>query len=163
MFKFKQKTGVTDDDGTKEVEIMVPLKYLSNFWRTIKMPLINCEINLILAWSGKYVLSKDTKTKTFAITDTKLYVPVITLSTQDNAKLLEQIKSGFKRPINWKKYQPKVSPERLNQYLDFLIDPSFQGVNRLFVLLFEIRKIEQYTQYYLPLVEIKGYNVMIDR
>ena len=74
---------------------------------------------------------------TFSITDTKLYVPVVTLSTQDNIKLLEQLKSGFKRTINWNKYQPKVSTERINQYLDFLIEPSFQGVNRLFVLPFE--------------------------
>ena len=77
---------------------MVPLKYLSNFWRTLEMPLINCEINLNLTWSEKCVLSNDTKATTFAITDTKLYVPV-------NAKLLEQLKSGFKRTINWNKYQ----------------------------------------------------------
>ena len=73
----------------------------------------------------------------FPITDTKLYVPVLTLSTQDNAKLLEQLKSGFKRTINWNNYQTKISTKRQNQYLDFLIDPSFQGVNRLFVLSFE--------------------------
>ena len=71
---------------------MVPLKYLSNFWRTLEMPVINCEINLILTWSDKCVLSNDTKATTFAITDTKLYVPVVILSTQDNAKLLEQLK-----------------------------------------------------------------------
>ena len=72
----------------------------------------------------------------FAITDTKLYVPVVTLSTQNNAKLLEQLKSGFKRTINWNKYQSKISTEAQNQYLDFLINPSFQRVNRLFVLPF---------------------------
>ena len=87
------------------------------------MPLIDCEINLNLTWSDKCVLPNDTKTTTFATTDTKLYVPVVTLSTQDNAKLLEQLRSGFKRTINWNKYQPKVSPERRNQYLNFLIDP----------------------------------------
>ena len=89
-FKFKQKiTGVTDDDGTKNVEIMVPLKYLSNFWKTLEMSLINWGINLILTWSDKCVLFNVTKATTFAITDTKLFVPVVTLSTQDNAKLLE--------------------------------------------------------------------------
>ena len=108
------------------------------------MPLINCEINLILTWSDKCVLSNDTKATTFAKTDTKLYVRVVTLSTQDNAKLLEQLKSGFKRTINWNKYQRKVWPERQNQYLDFSIDSSFPGVNRLFVL--SLRTIEQYTQ-----------------
>ena len=90
------------------------------------MPLINCEINLILTWS-----------EDCAISPAKLCVTVVTLSTQDNAKLLQQLKSNFKRTINWNKYQPKVSPEKQNQYLDFLIDPNVQGVNRLFVLLFE--------------------------
>ena len=106
--KFKQKitgvTGVTGDDSTKNVEIMVPLKYLSNFWRTLDMPLTNCKINLILTWSKKCMLSNDTKATTFAITDTKRYVLLVTLSTQDNAKLLQQLKSGFKRTINWNKY-----------------------------------------------------------
>ena len=73
---------------------------------------------------------------TFATTDTKLYVPVVALSTQDNTQLVEQLKSGFKRTINWKKYQPKVSTEVQDQYLDILVDPSFHVVNRLFVLLF---------------------------
>ena len=69
---------------------MVSLKYLSNFWRSLEMPFINCEINPILTWSHKYVLSNDTKAIAFAITDTKLCsVPVVTLPTQDNAKLLE--------------------------------------------------------------------------
>ena len=68
---------------------------------------INCEIKLILTWSEKCVLSNDTKTTTFAVTDTKHYVPVVTSSTQDNAKLLQQLKSGFKRAINWNKYNQK--------------------------------------------------------
>ena len=74
---------------------------------------------------------------TFSITDTKHYVPVVILLTQDNAKVLEQLKSGFKRTINWNKYQTKVSTKRVNRYLDFLIEPSFQGVNRLLVLPFK--------------------------
>ena len=87
----------------------------------------------------------DNQSSTFSINDTKLYVPVVTLSTQDNAKLLQQLKSGFKRTINWNKYQAKVSTEGENQFLDFLIDPSFQGVNRLFVLSFEDEAQEQVT------------------
>ena len=71
---------------------------------------------------------------TFSVTDTKRYVPAVTLSTQDTAKLLEELKSGFKRTGNWNKYQPKVSTERQNQYLDLLIDPSFQEANRLYHL-----------------------------
>ena len=105
LFKFKQKiTGAAAAGGKKNVEIMVPLKYLSNFWRTLDMPLTNCKINLILTWSKKCMLSNDTKATTFAITDTKRYVLLVTLSTQDNAKLLQQLKSGFKRTINWNKY-----------------------------------------------------------
>ena len=107
-FKFQAKiTGETGDDDTKDVEIMVPLKYLSNFWRTLEMPLINCEVNLILTWSSTCVLvatNIPNQNATFAITDTKLYVPVVTLSKQENTKFLQQLKSGFKRVINWNKY-----------------------------------------------------------
>ena len=101
-FKSKIKiTGKTPAAGnTKDVEIIVPLKYLSNFWRTLEMPLINCEVKLILTWSKDSVITNSNEGK-FAIPETKLYVPVVTLSTQDNAKLLQQLKSGFKRTINW--------------------------------------------------------------
>ena len=92
-FNFKAKTtGQTEDDGTKNVEIMVPLKYLSSFWRTLEMPLINSEVNLILTWSEKCVIvSIDVATQEakFGITDTKLYVHVVTLSPQDKVKLLQ--------------------------------------------------------------------------
>ena len=98
-FNFKAKfTGRTGDDGTKNVEIMVPLKYLSNFWRTLEMPLINCEVNLILTCSSTCVLiatNPPNQNATFAINDTKLYVPVVTLSTQENTKFVQQLKSGF--------------------------------------------------------------------
>ena len=93
-FKFKQKiTGSTREDGTKAVQIMVPLKYSSDFWRRLEMPLINRKINLILTWYANCVLSNATANQdtTFAITDTKLYVPVVTLSTQGNAKILQQL------------------------------------------------------------------------
>ena len=96
-FKFKTKiAGTIENNGTKDVKIMVPLKYLSNFWRTFKKPLINCETNLILTWSANCVITDDpmaNQIPTFTITDTKLYVPVVTLSTQDNKKLLQQLKS----------------------------------------------------------------------
>ena len=103
------------------------------------MPLINCEIHTDLNWSKNCVIltNNEDLATTFSITDTKLYVPVVTLSTQDNAKLLEQLKSGFKRTIKWNKYQSKKSIEIPNCYLDYLIDPSFQGANRLFALSFE--------------------------
>ena len=83
------------------------------------MPLINCEVNLILTWSKDCVITNSTGEGKFAITDTKLYVPVVTLSTQDNAKLLQQLKSGFKRTINWKKYQsnPKTCTKQIYKSL----------------------------------------------
>ena len=100
-FKFKTKiAGRTGNDGTKNVKIRVPLKYLSNFWRTLEMPLINNEINHIRTWSNRYFIINNPipgQEPTFTITDIKLYVPVVTLSTQDNAKLLEQLKSSFER------------------------------------------------------------------
>ena len=117
-FNFKAKiTGKTGDERTKNVEIMVPLKYLSNFGGNLEMPLINCEINLILTWSANCVIVSNNaanQNATFAVTDTKLYVPVVTLSTQDNSKLLQQLKSGFKRVLNWNKYLSK--PELLDNY-----------------------------------------------
>ena len=126
------------------------------------MSLINCEINLIRNWSKDCVFSATGKTK-FEITDTKLYAPVVTLSTRDNAKLLQQSKLGYKWLINWDKYKPKVLPDRLNQYIDFLMNPSFQEVHWLFVLSCENeddRKVNP--RYYLSKVKIKNYNFMID-
>ena len=146
-FNFKAKiTGQTGDDVIKNVEIMVPLKYLSIFWRTLEMPLINCEVNLILTWSSTCLLiatNIPNQNATFAITDTKLYVPVVTISTQENTKFLQQLKSGFKRVINWNKYLSKPELLAQNPNLNHLIKPSFQGVNRLFVLAFENDDIEQ--------------------
>ena len=166
-FKFEAKiTGQTGDDGTKDVEIMVPLKYLINFWRTLEMPLINCEVNLILTWSSTCVLittNIPNQNATFAITDTKLYVRVVNLSTQENTKFLQQLKSGFKRVINWNKYLSKPELLAQNPNLNHLIEPNFQGVNRLFVLAFENDDDRtSYDEYYLPTVEIKDYNIMIN-
>ena len=111
-FNLKAKlTGQTDDNGEiNDFEMMVPLKYLSNFWRNLEMPLINCEVNVILTWSANCAILHTNVTNEilkFTITETKLYVPVSTLSTNDNAKLLPQLKSGFKRTINWNKYLAK--------------------------------------------------------
>ena len=117
---------------------MIPLKYLSNFSRTLEMLLINFEINIIVTWSEEFVKASNiasNKETTFAITDAKLYVLVVTLSTQDNAKLSQQLKSGLnKRTISWNKYQSKLTIQVPNPYFDYLIDPSFQKVNWLFVL-----------------------------
>ena len=141
LFNFNTKiTGQTNNDGTINVEIMVPLKYLSNFWRILEMLLINCEVELILTWSAGCVIiytNVAEQVPTIAMTETNLYVPVVTLSTQDNAKLLAQLKSGFKRTISWNEYLSKPELLAQNENLNPLIEPSFQGVNRLFVLAFE--------------------------
>ena len=98
--------------GTKETEVVIPLKHLSNFWRGLDILLINCEVEVILTWSENCVLADMTVDAdanpailaplcaTFKITDTKLYMPVVTLSKENNIKLLEKLKSGFKKTIN---------------------------------------------------------------
>ena len=128
------------------------------------MPLIDCEVNLVLTWLSTCVIvstKNANQNATFTITNARLYVPVVTLSTQENTKLLQQSKSGFKRVINWNKYLSKPELLTPNPNLNHLIEPSFQGVNRLFVLAFENdAQRTSARRYYLPTVEIKYYNVL---
>ena len=134
----------------KEVEIVVPLKHLSNFWRTPDIALINCEVSLTLNWSREYVITSmeriiitntrwDTSATnaTFKITDTKLYVPVVTLSTEDDNNFLEQLKSGVKRTTKWNKCRSEMTNRTKTNNWNYLIDPTFNKVNRLFVLSFD--------------------------
>ena len=124
------------------------------------MPLINCEVNLTLKWSSTCVITNSTVVGTFTITDTKLYALVVTLSTQDIAKLLQELKSGFKRTAKWNKYQSDLKTYAQNRYLNHLVDPSFQGVKRLFVLPFENKNDwTSHSTYYLPKVEINDCNI----
>ena len=172
-FNFKTKiTGHTGDGnnatiaGRVDIEIIVPLKNLRNFWKTLEMSLINCEVELILNWSADCVIiytNVNNQVPTFTIRKTNLYVPVVTLSTQDNSKLFPQLKNGYKRAIAWNKYLAKPELLTQNANLKHLIEPSFQGTNKLFVLAFE--NDDQRTSskgYYIPNVEIKYYNVRID-
>ena len=137
---------------------MMPLKYLSGFWRTLEMTLITCEIILILTRFPNSVISNAVANQaiTFAITDTKLYVSIVILSTQDNSKLLPQLKAASKRTVNWNKYQLKKKKKRKekhktkqpqNRHLDYLIDPSFQGVDRLLFYHFQMARLERETEY----------------
>ena len=131
------------------------------------MPLINCEIEVILTWSRNSVIISTNvanQNSTFSITETTLHVSVVTLSTQDNAKLSPRLKSGFKRTISWNKYLAKRELLAQNPNLNHLIEPSFQGVNRLFVLPFEddAQRISR-KRYYIPNVKIKDYNVMMEK
>ena len=157
---FKSKVKITGNtaaaSNAKDVEIIVPLKNLSDFWRTLEMLLINCEVNLILTWSKHCVITNSTGEGKFAITETKLYIPIVTLSTKDNEKLLQQLKSGFKKTISRNKYESTIKTFAQNRYLNYLINPSFQGANRLFVLAFENENGRtSHSTFYLPKVEIK--------
>ena len=160
----------------------MPLKHLSNFWTTLNIPLINCEINLILTWSENCLLTQSKATRdadpdadpavaaienlanaTFKITDTKLHVSFVTLSIENGRKLLEQLKTGFKRTIKWNKYRSEMTNQTKNNNLNYLIDPTFTKVNRLFVLSFENENDRtSFSKYYVPNVQIKDFNVLID-
>ena len=133
----------------------MPLKYLSNFWRTLDIPSINCAVSLTLTWSENCVItSKATReadpdadpavaginnatNAVFKITDCKLYVPVVTLSAEDDNKLSEQLKTGFKRTIKLNKYRSEMSNQTKNNSLNYLIDTTFTNVNRIYALSFK--------------------------
>ena len=133
-------------NGTQEVELAIPLKYLGNFWRALNIPLISCELSLELKWDKNCVITsleqrdigegnRDNAPTgaTLAINDCKLYVPALTLSKDDEIKLLTNLKSGFKREIISNKYRSQMTTEAVNNNLNILIDPTFTNVNRLFV------------------------------
>ena len=174
-FKYKSNLiGNTEDDGTENgVKIAVPLKYLRNFWRSLEMPFINCKVELSLKWYETCLLTTTT-TATFEITDAKHYVPIVTLSVEDNSKLSKLLNEGFKRPIHWNEY--KVTPNKRveiadasdRKYIRELLDSSCQGVNRLFVLAYDNTEgnnqvsVDSYKKYFLPRVKINNYNIEIE-
>ena len=150
----------------KEVTIAIPLKYLGNFWRSLDIPLINCDITLILSWYKECALvgralrgppaaaanriNSPTDAR-FEITDCKLYVPVFTSSAENDNKLLEQLKSGFRRIIKWNKYMSQMSNQNKNNNLNYLIDTTLGNINILFVLSFENEDDRtSYYKYYVP-------------
>ena len=103
----------------KDLQIMVPSKCLSDFWRTLEMPLNHCELNFSLTWSACIVVTGSVcnQEQKFEVNNTKLYVPVVTLSVQGNAKLLHQLKIRFKRTINWSRYRSKPALQKGKRYL----------------------------------------------
>ena len=132
------------------------------------MPLINCIIKLNLSWKKECVLSTDAGDAVFIINDKKMYVPVVTLSKEDNKDFIEQQNKGFQRSIYWNEYKTKElnSDADDNVFMYINLDPSFQGVNRLFVMAYN-RTNDQPTRngrqkYYLPRIDLKKYNVIID-
>ena len=164
-FKYKSSL-ITNRNGVK---IAVPLKYLSNFWRSSEIPLINCKVELSLTWNENYILTSLAGNSTFAITDAKRYVPVATLSIEDNAKLTKLLNKGFKRSVYWNKY--KIIPNKTynqNNYIKELLDVNFQGVKRLFVLVYDnnagdnLVTTNSHRRYFLPRIKIENYNIEID-
>ena len=134
---FKYKTSIAgktpeDNNLLTNARLVIPLKYLSNFWRSLKIRLINCEVELIITWPRNYVLADMTVDAAadpavvspsgakFEITHTKLYVPVVALSKENDIKVLEQLKLGFKRTIKWNKYRSQMTIQHLQMSIDYL-------------------------------------------
>ena len=162
--------------GTSNVILAIPLKHLGNFWRALNIPLISCEVSLELKWHKNCVITSiqreinldggntDAPTgATLAKNDCKLYVPVVTLSKDNEIKLLTNLKSGFKREIIWNKYRSQMTTEAINNNLNILIDPTFTNVNRLFVLAYrqDNNDRQSFSEFYLPDAMVKDYNVII--
>ena len=184
---FKYKTSITGNNynlgvsnadydankvGKNETEVPILLKHLNNFWKALNVPLINCEIEMILTWSKNCVLADITSANNspteleFQITGTLLYVLVVDLSNENDKKLLEQLISGFKRTAKWNKYRSQMTIQPQDDSLNYLINPRFTKVNRLFVLSF-VRNAtgdhrDSFSHYYVPKVEINDFNVLID-
>ena len=144
----------------------VPLKYLRNFWRSLEMPLINCRAFIKMDWKlCAYYCSNDNKAA-FEITDAKLYIPFVMLSIEDNAKLSKLLGEGFKRFIYWNNYKVidnrvvEIADNNEEKYIRELLDSSYQGVKRLFVLAYYDTgdnnqvSIDSFKKYFLPRVEI---------
>ena len=118
---------VADNIAKLSVKVVVPLKYLSNFFRSLEMPLINCKIKLNLTWKKECVLSNQAGAAVFTINDIKMYVPVVTLSEEDNKDFIEQQNKGFQRSIYWNEYKTKEKDEdaNTNNFKYIALDPSF--------------------------------------
>ena len=159
---------VVGNVARRNVKVVVPLKYLSNFFRSLELPRINCKIKLNLTWKKECVLSNQAGNAVFIINDTKMYVPVVTLSKEDNKDFTEQQNKVFQGSIYWNEYKTKElnSNKNANVFKYINLDPSFQGVNRLFVMSYSrvdgqpTRNGQQ--KYYLPTIDVNKYNVIID-
>ena len=166
-----------NNSGKENVELAIPLKYLGNFWRALNIPLISCEVSLELKWNKTCVITSQQigvnldggntvapTNATLATNDCKLYIPVVTLSKDDEIKLLTNLKSGFTKEIIWNKYRSQMTTEAINNNLNILTDPTFTNVNRLFVLAYQNADDRQsFSQFYLPRVMVKDFNVIIDK
>ena len=189
-FKYKNKIiGNTDNvdagtdcydankNGTQTIELVIPLKYLGNFWRALNMPLISCEVSLELRRNKNCIITSLKERQvdadplvvregaptgaSLAINGCKLYTPVVTLSKDDEIKSLTNLKSGFTREIEWNRYRSQMSTEAINNILNILIDPTFANVDRLFFLAYQTADDRQsFSQFCLPKVMLKDFNVL---
>ena len=129
------------------------------------MPLINCKLEISLKWHENYILSGAGTAAAFTITDTILYMPVVTLKTEDNTKLSKLLSEGFKRPIYWNKYKI-IFKNYNNRNTRKRLDASFQGVNKSFVLPYasgdNITNENSNRKYFLPRIKIENYNMEIN-
>ena len=163
-YKYKSNF-ITNKNNAK---IAVPLKYLSNFWRSFEIPLINCRTELSLTWNESCVLTSLAGIPAFTITNAKIYVLVVTLSTEDNARLTKLLSKGFESSVYWNKY--KVIPNKAynrHDYVRELLDASYQGVKRLFVLAYDNTgdtpvTVDSHRKYFLPRTKIENYSIEID-
>ena len=132
-FKYKGNLiGNTENNGRKNVKIAILSKYLSNFWTSLEMQLINCKVEFSLKWYEECIISSAGTAATFKITDANLYVPIATLKTENNTKLSKLLSKGFKRPISWNKYKIIFKNYNANEYIRERLDA--RGVHKLFVL-----------------------------
>ena len=167
-------------NGTQNIEIAMLLKYLGHFWKTLNIPLISCEVSLELKWNKNCIITslenriinagppkvRDNAPTgaNLAINECKLYIPVVTLSKDDEIKLLTNLKSGLTREIEWNKYRSQMTTEAINNNLNISIDPKSTNVNRPFALAYQTTDDRQsFSQFYLPKVMVKDYNVIIDK
>ena len=164
-FKYRSSL-ITTRSGVK---IAVPLKDLSYFWRSVEMPLINCKVELSLIWDPNCALSNLVGAWTFSTTDAKLYVLIVTLSTEDNAKLSILSSKGFKGPVYWVKYKTITNKKYdENVYIRERLDASYEGVKRLFILAYRGRgganRVigDPHKRYFLLRVKISNYNIEIE-
>ena len=145
----------------KNIKIVVPLKYISIFFRNLEPPLINTKLYMELNWTKYSVLCDQNQNSIFQITKSELYIPIVTLNTENNNTLSELLSKGFERTVVWNEYKSKIErvtvPQNDNMFRRTTLDISFQGVSKLFAAAFETNDIERNAnteesrrRYYLP-------------
>ena len=184
-FKYKASLiAVTEADGTKEIKNSCTTKIFKSFLEILEMPLIKCKVKLLLKWIENCVLNTaeiganadatGADSATLEVTDAKLYVPGVTLSAEDNVKLVKQLNEGFKRPVYWNKYKVthnkvvEIAAANAEKHIRELLDSSYEGFKRLFVLAYDNAVgnkqvfVDSFKEYFLPRVKIKIWNIKID-